>query len=50
MSCGGCGHGRDHPGGPAAYNHEVILTAIAVDPIRRVTLLNRLLVVTVSRE
>jgi hypothetical protein len=50
VSFGGCGHGGDQPGRPAAENYEVILTAISVDPIRRVTLADRLLVVNVSRE
>src|SRR5262249_46308005 len=45
-----CGHRGDQDGRPAAENYQVVLTAGSVCPVRRVALLNRLLVVNVHRE
>jgi hypothetical protein len=46
MSLRGCSGGGGQTGRPATENHQVILTAIAVDPILRVALTERLLVVS----
>src|SRR5262249_47985333 len=45
-----CGDGSDEPSWPAAENHQVVFTAFSVGPIRRMALLDSLLVVNVSGE
>ena len=45
MPSGRCGDGSDEPGWPAAENHQVGFIAFSVGPIRRMALLDSLLVV-----
>lgn len=47
---GCCGDGSDEPSWSAAENHQVVFTAFSVGPMRRMALLDRLLVVNVSGE
>ena len=42
---GRCGDGSDEPGWPTAENHQIGFTAFSVGPIRRMALLDSLLVV-----